>query len=206
MKNEIVVRSSEDTDESVTKKFSSLSNDEIEFCRWYAGVSVDEYGGSTELDAIGSARKAGMSDAKAAKMIDRLRSDLAIQMQLAVYNRGRRGETLSRMESYARRSADVMMDIVENSDSDAVRVNAAKILMGVGGLKETDEEATFRRRQAAANDETRDRLNEIAEILGKIPVTYKPFAPSTVIIDAEVNSGSSGESFEAQEGDDDIVG
>jgi len=139
----------------------TISQRELEFCKWFTGLNIDDMGVATELDAFASAKKAGYTQNECEKMAMRVRNDFALQTQIAVFNKTRRGETLAKLESYARRSVDIVMNLAEEADNETVKLNSAKLLMSVGGIKESDEEAEFRRKQQAANDEFKSRLDAI---------------------------------------------
>jgi hypothetical protein len=145
--------------------------------------------------------RAGFTPAQSQKMLQRLRNDIALQMQIAVYNRTRRGETVAKLESYARRSVDIVMGIAENSEVDSVRLAAAKLLMGVGGIREGDPNSEAEKKQTQANEEFLARLNQIKNALGSTPTTFTPFTEVTPIVDAVVFTGET----KIAEPDDNIV-
>jgi hypothetical protein len=180
-------------------KTKKLDDREIEFCRWYSGAAVDSFGSASELDAVESAKRAGFPQLEAEAFRDRVRTDVALQMQIAVFNHNRRGETMSRLQSYARRSADIMMDLADNAETESVRLGAAKHLMHVGGIGESPEEAAQRRKQTDAVDQFNRRLDALQDILGKKEVTYQPFQEMPVDKSKLIDD-------EKPEEDDDIVG
>lgn len=198
--NEIVKKG--DIKKAITKN-RKLTPQELDFCRWYAGSSVDNFGSACELDPVESAKRAGYLPDEAKEFVTRIRQDTALQLQIAIYNQDRRGETMTRLQSYSRRAADIVMDLAEKSENDNVRLGAAKMLMQVGGIGESPEEMAHRRKQAAATDEFRHRLNEIQGVLGNKEVSYIPFEESEVVPEYDEEGV---EMNTVEDEDDDIVG
>lgn len=185
------------------QKNRKLTERELEFCRWYSGSKLDMMGTGCELDPVESAKRAGYPSAEAEDFRWRVRQDSALQLQIAVYNQERRGETMAKLQSYARRAADIVMDLAEDAEQDVVKLNAAKLLMQVGGISESPEEQAHRRKQAAATDEFRQRLDEIHNLLGAKEVSYTPFE-DTPVPEAKVDGEDTLK--EKPDEDDDIVG
>lgn len=184
-------------------KNRKLTPQELDFCRWYSGSNVDAFGSACELDPIESAKRAGYIPDEAKEFVTRIRQDTALQLQIAIYNQDRRGETMTRLQSYSRRAADIVMELAESSENDNVRLGAAKMLMQVGGIGESPEEMAHRRKQAAATDEFRHRLDEIQGVLGTKEVKYTPFTENEVQPEYD-EDGMIMETIEDE--DDDIVG
>jgi hypothetical protein len=97
---------------------------------------------------------------------------------------------------------DIVMGIAENSDVDSVRLAAAKLLMGVGGIREGDPHAEAEKKQNQINEEFLVRLNQIKNALGSAPTAFTPFTEIAPLVDTQVVT----EPARATEPDDDIVG
>lgn len=170
---------------SIIEEGRELTDQEKAFCEWYTGVRMSEDGSATELDIILSALKAGYNNSDAQKMVSRVRKCPNLQMYIATLNSGRKGETMSKIEAYARRAIDVASDIMENSVEEKLRLQAAKQLMTIGmvGVKGPDEDKSEEMRRA--NEEVKERLKMIQEKLSTSQVTYQKYEPVEVIEDGK---------------------
>lgn len=166
---------------SITKaagKARELSDKDREFCKWYTGVNVGDEGQATELDIVASALNAGFAPKAAKKMVSRVRSDKMLLIYIGVLNKSRRGETMSRVDSYSRRALDVLQGLSETAENETVRLGAAKYLIEVSNLKEPAVDEKERNAMLKAQEEFKDRLNTIQTILAQGKVVYDKFGES----------------------------
>lgn len=176
-----------------------LTKKEVLFCKWFTGTMKGEDGSATEENITTSALAAGYNAKDAAAMGNKLRGSSAMLMYIATLNKDRKPETMAKVEAYGRRALDTLNELLD-SETDSVKLNAAKELVNLSQVRVKDEgdktQNTLIQMQSAFTIQIEKMVNK----LGDFKPDYDKFRMKRAVKARDFGNGE-----DSGEGDDPIV-